>query len=32
VSEECPMLSDEFRGKYIDTIPVDAELPFKMTV
>jgi MoaA/NifB/PqqE/SkfB family radical SAM enzyme len=32
VSEECPMLSDEFRGKYIDTIPADAELPFKMTV
>jgi MoaA/NifB/PqqE/SkfB family radical SAM enzyme len=30
ISEECPMLSDEFRGKYIDTIPVDADLPFKV--
>ena len=32
LSEECPMLSDEFRRKYIDTIPVEAELPFRMTV
>jgi MoaA/NifB/PqqE/SkfB family radical SAM enzyme len=31
VSEECPMLSEEFRGKYIDTIPAEAELPFKIT-
>lgn len=30
LAEECPMLSDEFRGKYIDTIPADAELPLKM--
>ena len=30
ISEECPMLSDEFREKYIDTIPVDADLPFKV--
>jgi MoaA/NifB/PqqE/SkfB family radical SAM enzyme len=32
VSEACPMLSDEFRRKYIEPIPGDAELPFKMTV
>lgn len=32
LSEECPMLSDEFRRKYIEPIPVEAELPFKMTV
>ena len=32
LAEECPMLSDEFRRKYIDTIPADAELPFQMTV
>jgi MoaA/NifB/PqqE/SkfB family radical SAM enzyme len=31
VSEECPMLSDDFRRKYIETIPVDADLPFRMT-
>jgi hypothetical protein len=30
IAEECPMLSDEFREKYIDTIPSDAELPLKM--
>jgi MoaA/NifB/PqqE/SkfB family radical SAM enzyme len=30
VSQECPMLSDEFRERYIDAIPADAELPFKM--
>ena len=32
LSEECPMLSDEFRRKYIDAIPAEAELPFRMTV
>jgi MoaA/NifB/PqqE/SkfB family radical SAM enzyme len=31
VSEECPMLSNEFRAKYIDTIPVEAELPYRLT-
>lgn len=30
LSEECPMLSEEFRKKYIDTIPPDTKLPFKM--
>lgn len=30
LSEACPMLSDEFRGRYIESIPADAELPFRM--
>nr|MDO8081757.1 radical SAM protein [Candidatus Freyarchaeota archaeon] len=30
LSKECPMQSDEFRKKYIDTIPLDAKLPFRM--
>ncbi|MHA1729421.1 MAG: radical SAM/SPASM domain-containing protein [Promethearchaeota archaeon] len=30
IYKECPMLSAEFREKYINTIPKDAELPFKM--
>jgi len=28
--KECPMLSEEFRKKYIDTIAPDAKLPFRM--
>ncbi|MFB0562260.1 MAG: radical SAM protein, partial [Candidatus Lokiarchaeia archaeon] len=28
--DECPMLAEEFRSKYIDTIPPDAKLPFRM--
>jgi len=28
--KECPMLSEEFRKKYIDTITPDAKLPFRM--
>jgi MoaA/NifB/PqqE/SkfB family radical SAM enzyme len=32
LSEECPMLSDEFRSRYIDAIPAEAVLPFRMTV
>ena len=30
IFKECPMLSDEFRKKYIDTIPSDMKLPFEM--
>jgi MoaA/NifB/PqqE/SkfB family radical SAM enzyme len=30
LSEECPMLSDEFCERYIETIPGDADLPFRM--
>ena len=30
MSKECPMLSEEFRKKYVDTIPPDTKLPFKM--
>ena len=30
IFKECPMLSDEFRNKYIDTIPPNAKLPFRM--
>ncbi len=30
VFRECPMLSEEFRRKYIDSIPPDAKLPFRM--
>lgn len=29
-SKECPMLSKEFREKYIDTIPKDAPLPYRI--
>lgn len=28
--KECPMLNKEFRSKYIDSIPKDAKLPYKM--
>ncbi|MFX1303027.1 MAG: radical SAM/SPASM domain-containing protein [Promethearchaeota archaeon] len=28
--KECPMLNEEFRKKYIDIIPSDTKLPFKM--
>lgn len=28
--KECPMLNDEFRKKYIDTIPKDWKLPFRI--
>ncbi len=30
VRKECPMLNKDFRKKYIDTIPSNAKLPFKM--
>ena len=30
VKKECPMLNEEFRKKYIDTIPPDTKLPYKM--
>ncbi|MEM3587177.1 MAG: radical SAM protein [Candidatus Jordarchaeaceae archaeon] len=30
LSEECPMQSDEFRRKYIDTIPSDVKLPYSL--
>jgi len=30
ISKECPMVSEEFRKKYIDTIPPDTKLPFEM--
>lgn len=30
IFSECPMISEEFRNKYIDTIPPDAKLPFRM--
>jgi MoaA/NifB/PqqE/SkfB family radical SAM enzyme len=30
VNKECPMLSKEFRAKYIDTIPKGCKLPFRM--
>jgi len=30
VKKECPMLNEEFRKKYIDTIPSNTKLPFKM--
>jgi len=30
IFKECPMLSEKFRKKYIDTIPSDTKLPFKM--
>ncbi len=30
IFNECPMLSDEFRSKYIDIIPHDTKLPFRM--
>ena len=30
VRKECPMLNDEFRKKYIDTIPKDWKLPFRI--
>ncbi|MEM2959121.1 MAG: radical SAM protein [Candidatus Jordarchaeaceae archaeon] len=30
IFKECPMLSDEFRSKYIDTIPRNTKLPFRM--
>ena len=29
-NKECPMLNKEFRAKYINTIPEDTKLPFKM--
>ncbi|MHA1376691.1 MAG: SPASM domain-containing protein, partial [Promethearchaeota archaeon] len=28
--KECPMLNEEFRSKYIETIPRKAKLPFKI--
>ncbi len=28
--KECPMLNEEFRSKYIETIPPKSKLPFKM--
>ena len=30
VKKECPMLNEEFRKKYIDTIPPNTKLPSKM--
>ncbi len=30
IFKECPMLSDEFRSKYIDPIPRNTKLPFRM--
>jgi MoaA/NifB/PqqE/SkfB family radical SAM enzyme len=30
VKEECPMISKEFRAKYIDTIPKGSKLPFRI--
>jgi MoaA/NifB/PqqE/SkfB family radical SAM enzyme len=30
VFRECPMLSDDFRSKYIDIIPPDAKLPYRL--
>ncbi len=30
LSEHCPMIDLDFRQKYIDTIPDDAKLPFRM--
>jgi MoaA/NifB/PqqE/SkfB family radical SAM enzyme len=30
VKEECPMMNDGFRKKYIDTLPKGAKLPFRL--
>ncbi|MFX0133117.1 MAG: radical SAM/SPASM domain-containing protein [Candidatus Hodarchaeota archaeon] len=30
INKECPMLNDDFRKKYIDSIPKGTKLPFKM--
>jgi hypothetical protein len=30
LSKQCPMIDSDFRKKYIDTIPDDAKLPYRM--